>query len=466
MKILHAASEMYPLVSTGGLSSVVGALPDALNMIDEVEASVIIPFYSDIDTDLFEVVWLPPEKTFLGESFGLARTQVRGLTVFLVAKDEFFGRTGIYGPDPGSSWDDNAARFSFFSRAVASISNLDGFVPDIIHCHDWQTSLVPVYLREVDTATVLTIHNLQFQGRFPSADYPFAHLPDTLYRMDGLEFWGDWNSLKGGIIFADQITTVSPTYAREITTKEFGCDLDGVLREYSQKLTGILNGIDTSLWDPATDEQIPRNYLIGQMEGKSICKKQLASELGLKTSSGAPLLGMVTRLTSQKGIDLVTSEMDKLLQMDFSLAILGTGEPWAEEALLDAAGNNPHRVSVTIDYNDSFARRIFAGSDVFLMPSAFEPCGLGQMMAMRYGTVPLVRAVGGLSDSVSDDSGFSFAGGAEEFITELANLLEIWNDKRKWAWFRRRCMGKDFSWNSSIDGYLDVYRKTLRGDNR
>ncbi len=466
MKVLHAASEMYPLASTGGLSSVVGALPDALNRIDNIETAVVIPFYSDIDTDLHEITWLSPEKTFLGESFGLASTQIHGLTVFLVSKDEFFGRKGMYGPSAGSSWDDNAARFSFFSRAVASISSLDGFVPDIIHCHDWQTSLIPVYLREVDTATVLTIHNLQFQGRFPSSDYPFTFLPDTLYRIDGLEFWGDWNSLKGGIIFADQITTVSPTYSEEIKTPEFGCDMDGVLREYSHKLTGILNGIDTSLWDPATDVKISRNYLIGRMEGKSICKKQLCSELGLKPSQKAPLLGMVTRLTSQKGIDLVTAEIEKLLQMDFSLVILGTGDPWAENALLDAAKKNPERISVTIAYNDSFARRIFAGSDVFLMPSVFEPCGLGQMMAMRYGTVPLVRAVGGLSDSVPDNSGFSFSGGSNEFIAELANLLENWNDKRKWAWLRRRCMATDFSWNSSIKGYLDVYEKTLEGENR
>jgi len=464
MRILHAASEVYPLVSTGGLSSVAGALPGALNRLNGVEACVVVPFYGDIKTSGIDVKWLLPGETFLGEPFGLARTEVSGVTVFLVAKDEYFKRKGIYGSTADSSWLDNAARFSFFSRAVASITDLDGFVPEIIHCHDWQTALVPVYLREMDIATVLTIHNLQFQGRFPSTEYSTTGLPGILYNTEGLEFWGDWNSLKGGIVFADQVTTVSPTYAEEIKTKEYGCDLEGVLSHHSHKLTGILNGIDQNLWDPATDDSICSNYSPGDMKGKADCRRHLCRELGLEPSSDAPLLGMVTRLTSQKGIDLITSEMEWLMAMNFSLAILGTGDQWIENALLNASRKYPDRVSVTISYDDGLARRIFSGADAFLMPSVFEPCGLGQMMSMRYGTVPLVRAVGGMADSVSQDTGFTFTGGADEFTRALQDLFTAWRNRRQWAWYRRRGMSFDFSWNRRVGEYMEVYKKALGGE--
>jgi starch synthase len=463
MRILHAASEIYPLVSTGGLSSVTGALPVALNRLNGVEAAVIVPFYGDIKTVDIDVKWLPPGETFLGEPFGLAKTEVSGVTVFLVAKDEYFKRKGIYGPSPDTGWPDNAARFSFFSRAVASISNLNGFVPEVIHCHDWQTALVPVYLREVDIAKVLTIHNLQFQGRYPSSEFSSTGLPGTLYNIDDLEFWGDWNSLKGGIVFADRITTVSPTYAKEITTKEFGCDLDGVLRSHSHKLTGILNGIDPDLWNPAADNSICCNYSGGDMSGKAGCRKHLCSELCLEPSLEAPLLGMVTRLTSQKGIDLVISAMDWLMEKNFSLAILGTGDQWIEEALLKASRQYPGRVSATISYDDGLARRIFAGADAFLMPSVFEPCGLGQMMAMRYGTVPLVRSVGGMADSVTKETGFSFMGGADGFARALEELFGAWQNRRHWAWYRRKCMSVDFSWDRRVGEYMAVYEKALGG---
>ena len=438
----------------------------ALNRSDDIHTSVIIPYYSGLKADSSEVEWLSPQKTFAGESFGLARTEVSGVPLFLVARDDYFHRDGIYGPTTESSWDDNAARFAFFSRAVASLTAIDGFVPDIIHCHDWQTSLVPVYLREVDTATVLTIHNLQFQGRFPHSDFASTLLPETLYNIDGLEFWGDWNSVKGGVMFADRITTVSPTYAREITSPEYGCDLDGLLREHSNKLTGILNGIDPVLWNPATDKKIARNYSIGDMGGKIDCKRSLCQELGIQPSDDAPVIGMVTRLTSQKGIDLVTEGMEMLMEMNFSLVILGTGDLWAEQALLKAAGKYPRRVSVTIAFDDARARRVFSGADAFLMPSVFEPCGLGQMMAMRYGTVPLVRSVGGLSDSVTSSTGFLFSGGFDEFIDALKALLGTWENKRRWAWQRRRCMKVDFSWDNRVNEYREVYRQALGGKNR
>lgn len=464
MKILHAVSEVYPLVSTGGLSLVAGDLPVALNRINGVEAAIIVPYYGDINSTLFDIKWLSPQKTFAGESFDLASTEIAGTTVFLVAKDQYFQRNGIYGPDSRSSWDDNAARFSFFARAVVSFANLEIFAPDIIHCHDWQAALVPVYLRkDTDTATVLTIHNLQFQGRYPQSDYAETQLPEALYNMGELEFWGDWNSLKGGITFADWVTTVSPAYAREITTLEFGCALDGVLVAHRHKLTGILNGIEPTLWDPATDKSIFRNYSTAQMQGKASCKENLCMELGIRPSEDAPLLGMVTRLTSQKGIDLVVSGMDRLMEMNFSLVILGTGDLWAEEALLQAAKKYPRQISVTIAYDHDRARKIFAGSDVFMMPSAFEPCGLGQMVAMQYGTVPLVKSVGGLSDSVTVDLGFQFSGGVDQFLAAMEKLLESWSNRNKWVDYRKRCMSADFSWDSRISKYIEIYRKVLGG---
>ncbi|MCP4646511.1 MAG: glycosyltransferase [bacterium] len=288
-------------------------------------------------------------------------------------------------------------------------------------------------------------------------------MPETLYNIDGLEFWGDWNSLKGGITFADQVTTVSPSYACEITTPEFGCDLDGVLREHSGKLTGILNGIDPLLWDPSTDTSIVSNYSTGNMSGKRICKKSLCSELGLFPSDDAPLLGMVTRLTSQKGVELIVSNIERLMEMNFSLVILGTGDSWAENALIEASNRHVGKLSVTIAYDDAQARKIFAGADAFVMPSVFEPCGLAQMMAMRYGTLPLVRSVGGLSDSVTNDTGFTFTGSNEEFLDSVEKLRQTWNNKRRWAWFRRRCMQIDFSWNNRVIEYIDIYLKAVGG---
>ncbi len=461
MNILHAASEVYPLISTGGLSSVVAALPSALNSLDGVTACVIIPYYGELVKSKIEIKWLGHQETFLGEGFGLAKTIIDGLTVFLVAKEEYFSRDGIYGESAESSWPDNPARFSFFSRAVASLTSLGGFVPDIIHCHDWQASLIPVYLRDVDIPTVLTIHNLQFQGRYHHAEFLATFLPDTLYNINGLEFWSDWNSLKGGIVFSDQITTVSPTYAEEIRTEQFGNGLNGVLEENKSKLTGILNGIDMLLWNPEIDTKISRNYGIGKMRGKSECKKNLCSELGLKPSTKAPLIGMVTRLTDQKGIDLVIDNVSWLMKKEISLVILGTGEKWAEDSLLELSRKYPDRLSVTIGYNDKLARKIFSASDVFLMPSVFEPCGLGQMMAMRYGSVPLVRNVGGLSDSVTEKTGFLFSGETKEFQKKVEELLVSWSNKKSWAWIRRRCMNEDFSWGGRLDDYMSVYKKAM-----
>ena len=461
MKVLHAASELYPLVSTGGLSSVVSALPAALERYENIETAVVIPFYGEIAPKIERIHWHEPLHTFLDEEFGIGSAKVDGLKVFLVTKKEYFAREGIYGSDSGHSWPDNPERFSFFSRAVAALAFSELFQPDLIHCHDWQTALVPVYLRQGGIPVVLTIHNLQFQGRFQRGSWAAAALPETLYTIHGLEFWGDWNCLKGGIVFADRVTTVSPGYAKEILTPQFGCSLDGVLREHSSKLAGILNGIDTDVWNPSTDSSLPGNFGPGEMSGKKICKRALERETGLDPYPEGLLLGMVSRLTEQKGIDLVIDAAEHIVNSGHRLVVLGTGESWAEEALKQTALKYPGRISAVIAYDDRLARLIFAGSDGYLMPSRFEPCGLGQMMAMRYGSVPLASSVGGLADTVDEKRGFPFSGGPGGFISSLNTMGDAFRNSRKWSWYRRRCMKADFSWKDSVSKYADEYRKAL-----
>lgn len=464
MKILHAASEIYPLASTGGLSSVVRALPAALNRRDSIHSAVVIPCYGQVLKEYPDIQWSRPGRTFLDEEFGVGYLELDGLRVYLVARDEFFLRDGIYGPASDVSWDDNAARFSFFSRAVSSLGNLEGFTPDIIHCHDWQTALIPVYSRNSDVRTVFTIHNIQFQGQFGREVFKVTGLPDSLYNVDALEFWGDWNCMKGGITFADAVTTVSPGYAREIMTREFGFALEGILTRAAGKVTGILNGIDTDIWNPLTDPVIPAGFATGRMSGRKLCRGELMKRMGLKGSEDTLVLGMVSRLTSQKGIDLVLNTVDWMVSRGTALAILGTGDRWAEEALLEEASAHPGKVSVAVTYDDSLARLIFAGSDSFLMPSVFEPCGLGQMMAMRYGSVPLVRSVGGLADSVTERTGFMFKGGEKAFKRTFKKMLSTWENRKQWAWYRRRCMEEDLSWESRVDPYLEVYGEAMRAE--
>ncbi len=461
VRVLHAASEVYPLVSTGGLASVAADLPRAQLRHGNIHAAVVIPLYETVAGKCGEIRWHGSMETAVGEEFGLGSVDLDGLTVFLVARDEFFLRTGIYGPGSGEEWPDNPHRYSFFSRAVAALGCSGHFQPDIIHCHDWQTALVPVYLRNTDIPTVLTIHNLQFQGRFPRSTYPATGLPDTLYNIDGLEFWGDWNCLKGGIVHARRITTVSPGYAREILTEEFGCALEGVLREHSSRLSGILNGIDTETWNPQTDPCLPFSFGPGDIRGKAGCRAALAGEMELDPTPGGMLLGMVSRLTAQKGVDTVLDSIGSIVSSGARLAVLGTGEPWAEKALSLAAKAFPGRVSVRIAYDDRLARLVFAGSDGFLMPSRFEPCGLAQMMAMRYGSVPLVRSVGGLADTVDGKRGFSFRGDDSGFLPALAAMKEAWENPRRWAWYRRKCMNADLSWKNSVEEYSKVYEEAL-----
>jgi len=466
LRIAHAASEVYPFARTGGLADVLCSLPAALEKSGH-QVSLIIPYYRSLE-NLAGVDWLPPVETSLGEEFGIGRIlhPDTGCPVYMISKDLYFDRSGLYGPREGGDYPDNASRFSFFSRAVAAAVEQFRFKPDVLHCHDWHTGLAPLYLQDSGPATVFTIHNLAFQGNFPSEQFVLTGLPESLLTPDGLEFWGNFSFMKAGILFSDRLTTVSPTYAREILTSENGEGMNDILEIASDRLTGILNGIDFSLWDPSTDSVLAMNFGEGSSSGKKLCRKSLCAELGLIEPDTAPLAGIVSRLSYQKGIDLLFPIAEKLVESGISLVILGTGDRDQETALLELGDRFPGRISVTIGFDDSLARKIFAGSDIYLMPSRFEPCGLAQMMAMRYGSVPVVRRTGGLADTVfpasEDGNGFLFDGETPgsllKSITEAAGLFR---DRRRWAWIRRRCMRCNNSWSDRVSEYEQVYIQAM-----
>ncbi|MFO8182994.1 MAG: glycogen synthase GlgA [Candidatus Aegiribacteria sp.] len=466
MRILFAASEAHPYASTGGLAGVAGSLPGALAE-EGHSVSLVMPFYGSVRRP-DDLVWVNHGlSTSAGESFGLARTvhPQLGFTVYLVSRDEYFARDGVYGPDPESAYPDNSARFSFFCRAVAALCQGLPEIPDVVHCHDWQTGLVPAYLRNViRPAVVFTIHNLHYQGNFPPEEYGCTRLPWTLFNMDGLEFYGSFSFLKSGIVFADRITTVSDTYALEIQKPEYGEGLEGVLSRRSDRLSGILNGIDYSVWDPLSDPALAAGYSADSISPRRKSREELLKTAGL-TAEG-PVAGMVSRLTRQKGLDLLLPVIGTMAEEGMSFVILGTGERSYQKALAALQAEYPGRVSAIFAYDDRMARKIFAGADLVLMPSRFEPCGLAQMIGMRYGAVPLVRETGGLRDTVTDvdrgGCGFVFhREDPEELLKTLRRAGDLYNRRNRWACLIKKCMRRDNSWSSRVGSYTEVYRKAM-----
>jgi starch synthase len=473
MEILFVASEVAPWSKTGGLADVAAALPRALAARGH-DVTVVTPRYGGIDAPAHGFAREGRPLLVRGEPTALWVRRERGRPeAVLVDHERYFGsRRGVYG-EGGREYGDNAERFAHLSRAALVLPAALGRRPRVVHVNDWQTGLVPWLLRHehahdaalAGARTVFTIHNLAYQGVFPKQALPFIGLPWDVFHLEAMEFYDQVSFMKAGLSFADALTTVSPTYAREILTPEEGAGLDPLLRHRRAALHGVLNGIDVAAWDPARDPHLPAHYSARDLSGKGACKASLQRELGLPVRPDVPLVGMVSRLADQKGIDLVVAALPQIVQREAQLAVLGAGSHAYEEAFRRAAAAHPAQVAARIGFDEGLAHRIEAGADVFLMPSRYEPCGLNQMYSLRYGTVPVVRAVGGLEDTVEDfdgwnrGTGFKFRDYAPAaLLLALRRAVETWRDRRAWRALMLRGMAQDFSWDRSARGYEALYR--------
>jgi starch synthase len=472
MEILFVASEVAPYSKTGGLGDVTGALPRALAALGH-KVVVVTPRHGVVDPGAHRLEPLPFPIEAGGQAGAL--WVARGpATVFFLEHERFFGhRRGIYA-EPGHEYGDNAQRFAFFTRAALALPALIGFAPRIVHLHDWQTALGAWLLRH-DLAgqawarrarSVFTIHNLAYQGVFPKELVPALGLPWSAFRVDAMEFHDRLNFMKAGLVFADALTTVSPTYAREIAGPEHGEGLERVIAGRAAHLHGVLNGIDVEQWDPSRDPHLPAHFARGRLSGKARCKAALQAELGLPGRSEVPLVAMVGRLAEQKGVDIALEALPELLGQEVQVAALGTGRHDYERALERLAADLPERMSARTHFDEGLAHRIEAGADVFLMPSRFEPCGLNQMYSLRYGTVPVVRAVGGLADTVEDfdgkarGTGFTFREySSRALLGALRRALDAFRDREAWAGLVERGMAQDNSWASSARKYASLYEE-------
>jgi starch synthase len=473
MRIVMAASEMTPLARTGGLGDVLEAFPAELVQRGH-EVSVILPFYRCVREHL------AGQPTPTGVSFPvlvgsrsveaevLETRGPSGVQVFLIRRDEYFDRSGLYGAD-SRPYDDNAERFIFFSKAVVELSRRLTPSPDLLHLHDWQTALVPVFVREAKLPfhTVLTIHNIAHQGSFWAFDFNLTNLPGSWFGPQGVEFYGAMNCLKGGIISADAVTTVSARYARELQTAEFGSGLDAVLREHHRKFTGILNGADYAHWNPATDRHLPRRYDRGNLAGKKTCRQRLLRELELRPKPTGPVFAMVTRLAEQKGLDLLLPLLDRLLADNIRLIVLGEGETRYERDLLVAEKKHRETFSFRRGWEERLSHLILAGADATLIPSHFEPCGLSAMHSLRYGTIPVARACGGLHQIIRDldpstgsGNGFLFFDYTPDALWDaLRRARRLFAEPAAWQQLTDHAMAADFSWAAAAEGYEKIYRR-------
>jgi starch synthase len=477
-RVLFAASEAYPLIKTGGLADVAGSLPRTLTAMGH-DVRLVLPAYADI----FDAgIKIEPvnEASISGHTVWLLKASLpdSNIKIWLVDCPEYFDRPGNpYLDSAGEAWPDNAQRFSFFNRIVALLAN-DALSmkwrPDIVHLNDWQTGLVPVFMRHqiYRPALIYTIHNLAYQGLFDRDDFDTLRLPKDLWHYEKLEYHGKFSFMKGGLLYADKINTVSPTYAEEIKTTEYGCGLEGVLQYRSQDLSGIVNGIDTNEWDPATDKSLASHYSHARLADKLPNKSAIQQQLGLQDDSSCMLLGLISRLAHQKGIDLVLDALPKLMQKKIQLVVLGSGDSKYEAALRKAASQYRGRMAVHIGYNEKLAHAIEAGADVFLMPSRFEPCGLNQMYSQHYGTIPVVTPVGGLADTVidvlADAAGQASATGfvmatidTKGLLDAVQRALALFQDNRRWQQIQLAAMTQDFSWQRSAEAYSALYHQAL-----
>jgi starch synthase len=480
MRILLASSECFPYSKTGGLADMVGALAKALGA-DGHEVNIVTPLYGGIRQ---KHPGLQREEIEINVQLGARLVSAHvwsvaaapNVKVLFIDQPEFYERAALYG-EGGHDYPDNAARFIFFSHCVAYLARTLPHPPEVVHAHDWQVGLVPVLIRHQALitgwaerpATVLTIHNLAYQGIFPYSEYSLTNLPNEYFTTDGLEFYLKMNCLKAGIVYADMITTVSPRYAREITTEQYGSGLDGVLRARQDRLVGILNGVDYSEWNTEKNRFLKFTYSAERLEGKAAQKSALQEEMGLPVEAGVPLFATISRLAEQKGIDILISALEEMLSSKMQFVLLGSGDPTFERGFRTLAERHPEKVAVKIGYDHGLSHRIEAGADFFLMPSRFEPCGLNQMYSLRYGTVPIVRVTGGLDDSVTDISedvdtadGIKFTEySARALGKALRKALVLFEDKALLEHYRRNAMSVDFSWEHCTHEYEAVFRRAM-----
>ena len=474
MRIVFVASEGVPFSKTGGLADVVAALPKALARLGH-KLEVVLPRYAVTKPGKPEAkmqsVTLPLDAGFKFASIQDGGTG-RKVRTFLVECPALFDRPGLY-QEKGEDYPDNAVRFAAFSLAALELIKRSDTPPDIIHCHDWQAALVPIYLRSLyqddeffrNTSVVFTVHNVGYQGLFPADILPEISLPASVLTMDFLEYYGKVNLLKGGIVFSDFITTVSRKYAEEIQTPEFGCGLEGVFRSRRDSLRGILNGVDYDLWNPATDKLIAANYSMENMSGKMICKKALLERMGVRQPvPERPVIGIVSRFAPQKGFDLIAEIAEQLAAMDLYIVALGTGDPVYEDLFRYMTATYPDKFLVAVAYDNTLAHQIEAGSDIFLMPSHYEPCGLNQIYSLKYGTVPIVRATGGLEDTIKafdgrSGTGFKFSKyTGEALLLEIERAISTYHQSEVWHKLVQNGMQEDFSWGRSAEQYLEIYQ--------
>ncbi len=471
--MLFASSEIYPLIKTGGLADVAQSLPCALNQLGH-DIRLVLPAYRQVKEKLSS--FTPTVTlTIQGIDVGIIESTLPDttITLWLIECPALFDRPGNpYTDDKGLPWSDNAERFALFCRAIVKISlnhaQLD-WQPDILHCNDWHTGLACALLDSEDNRpkTIFTIHNLAYQGLFPRETFDALHLPEELWAYDRVEFNNQLSFIKAGIVYADQVTTVSPTYAEEIQTPQYGAGLDELLKYHAQKLSGIINGINEQEWNPAIDKNIYNNYSISNIAEKLNNKAALQQQLGLSLNSATPLFAVVSRIAEQKGIDLITKILPELIQQQTQLVMLGSGDKHLESLLTSAANAYPSQVAVKIGYDEVLAHKITAAADFFLMPSRYEPCGLNQMYSQQYGTIPIVRSTGGLVDTVnncsniqSNPTGIVYTGdGHQELLDAIKSALLIYNDKETFKQLQINGMQRDFSWENSARHYLTIYQK-------
>ncbi|MGE3782823.1 MAG: glycogen synthase GlgA [Alphaproteobacteria bacterium] len=487
MRVLHAAAELYPWVKTGGLGDVMAALPPALGAAG-ADIRLVLPGFAEF-LDIFELTEIVRLRTpFAAERvrIALARVPDGAIAAYLVDHPAFYDRPGTpYQAPDGSDWPDNHRRFALLGWAAAALARGadPAWRPDLLHCHDWHAGLAPAYLRAEGAVvpSVFTVHNIAYQGYFPAAFFTDLALPPNFFATDGVEFYGGLAFLKAGLFYADRLTTVSPTYAREIQTPAFGWGLDGLLRTRAAELTGILNGVDPSIWSPENDAFLPVPFSADDddLADKSEAREALAHRFDLDTDNGGddaggPLFGAVTRLTPQKGLDLLLAALPGLVALGGRLVLLGSGDAGLEAGFRAAAQSHPGKVAVEIGYDDALSHLIIGGSDSIVVPSRFEPCGLTQLYALRYGSPPVVRRTGGLADTVIDANAVTLADGAatgfafddetpEALLSAMQRAIELYGDRAAWRRLMRRGMTRDFSWTASARQYQALYRELVPG---